>query len=82
MLQVKELSDKRMSKKEIEEKLNMKGFVISKIQGQLKNFTHKSIREALEKAIEMSAKKCTEMQDKLRFTVQEIQNEVETETRI
>ncbi|MBQ4068245.1 MAG: DNA polymerase III subunit delta [Lachnospiraceae bacterium] len=53
MLQVKELSDKRMSKKEIEEKLNMKGFVISKIQGQLKNFTHKSIREALEKAIEL-----------------------------
>lgn len=53
MLQIKELSDKRMSKKEIEEKLGMKGFVVSKTQGQLKNFTMKSIRNAIEKAIEL-----------------------------
>ena len=53
MLQIKELSDKRMGKKEIEDKLGMKGFVVSKTQGQLKNFTMKAIRNAIEKAIEL-----------------------------
>ena len=53
MLQVKELTDKRMNKKDIEDKLKMKGFVISKTQGQIKNFTGQSIRNAIEKSIEL-----------------------------
>ena len=53
MLQIKELTEKHMNKKEIEEKLKMKGFVISKAQGQLKNFAGDAIRNAIEKSIEL-----------------------------
>ena len=53
MLQVKELSDKRVDKKDIENKLKMKSFVITKTQNQIKNFTGNSIRNAIEKSIEL-----------------------------
>lgn len=53
MLQIKELSDKGMGRKEMEGKLGMQGFVISKNLNQLKNFSIKEIRSALEQSVEV-----------------------------
>lgn len=51
MLQIKELSDKGISSKEMESKLKMAGFIISKNLKQLARFKIEDIKKALERAV-------------------------------
>lgn len=51
MLQVKDLSDKGIPRKEIENKLSMQSFIVNKTLGQLKNFSKKDIERALAKSV-------------------------------
>lgn len=51
MLQVKDLSDKGIARKEMESKLSMQSFVINKTMGQIKNFSREDIVNALNKSV-------------------------------
>lgn len=51
MLQIKDLSDRRMAARDIESKTGLRSFVINKTVKQLKNFSREDIRSALEKSV-------------------------------